>query len=153
MLSKLLIPLALMASATTSVMASESTDPAALSTEVAAVENAFAATMAKRDFEGFGSFIADDTVFMAGATALRGKQAVLDAWKRYYEAEAAPFSWRSQSVQVLEAGDLALSHGPVFAADGRQIGNFNSIWRRQDNGSWKIIFDHGSEHCPSPAAE
>jgi ketosteroid isomerase-like protein len=48
-------------------------------------------------------------------------------------------------VEVLDSGTLALSAGPVRDPKGQQIGTFNSIWRREADGSWKIIFDKG---CP-----
>lgn len=32
-----------------------------------------------------------------------------------------------------------------------QKGQFISIWERQDNGSWKIIFDSGCPPCPDCA--
>ncbi len=119
-----------------------------LALEIAALENEFAATMAARDFATFSSFIAEDSVFISGTTALRGRPQVTARWKRYFELPQAPFFWRSERVQVLDSGELALSQGPVYSADGAQIGNFNSIWRRQTDGSWKVIFDHGSDYCP-----
>jgi len=148
-----LVPLmlGLLLSACASNVSKPTADHLALALDVAAIENAFAATMAARDFAAFSSFLADDTVFMNGKTPLHGKAAVEAAWKRYYESPQAPFSWRSAQVQVLDSGDLALSQGPVLSADGKQIGNFNSVWRRQANGQWKIVFDHGSDHCPKSA--
>jgi ketosteroid isomerase-like protein len=54
-------------------------------------------------------------------------------------------------VEVLEDGKLALSRGPYkyteVNAEGDVVdyyGTFNSIWRLQDDGSWKIVFDAGS---------
>src|SRR5664279_4663458 len=41
-------------------------DLAALRSEVAATERAFARTMAERDFSAFTSFVADDAVFFSG---------------------------------------------------------------------------------------
>ena len=67
------------------------TDTAALATQVAAVERAFAKTMADRDHAGFVSFLSDETVFVPeGGQALRGKQAVAAAWKRFYDGAQAP---------------------------------------------------------------
>jgi ketosteroid isomerase-like protein len=31
--------------------------------------------------------------------------------------------------------------------DGRQIGTFNSVWRREADGSWKVVFDKGCPPC------
>jgi hypothetical protein len=50
-------------------------------------------------------------------------------------------------VEVLASGTLAHSSGPVHDAKGRQIGNFNSIWRREPDGTWLVVFDKGCPVC------
>jgi ketosteroid isomerase-like protein len=118
--------------------------------QVMETERAFAMTMAERDFEAFQSFLADETVFFAGEKPLEGKQAVMDAWRAYYEAEAAPFSWEPATVVVLESGTLALSTGPVFNPAGEQVATFTSIWRREATGQWQVVFDKGCKACVCP---
>lgn len=122
-------------------------DLAALEAEVRATETAFAGTMAERDFEAFRSYLAPDTVFFAGDRPLRGAEAVAAAWQPLYAAPSAPFAWAPEVVVVQEGGALALSSGPVTAPDGRQIGVFNSIWRREPDGRWRIVFDKGGDWC------
>lgn len=111
--------------------------------ELRAAEEAFAATMAERDLDAFGSFIDDEAVFFSGSVELRGKRAVMSAWAEFFAGDSAPFSWRPEVVSVLDSGQLGLSSGPVFNPAGDRIGTFNSIWRRDGDGSWKIIFDRG----------
>ena len=117
---------------------------AAARDQVAATERAFARTMADRDLKAFGSFLAEDTVFFAGRKALHGRQAVVDAWKRFYEQPQAPFSWEPRLVEVNAAGTLAYSHGPVRDPQGKMVSCYNSIWRQEAPGVWKIVFDYGS---------
>jgi len=59
----------------------------------------------------------------------------------------APFSWEPERVEVLESGNLAMSMGPVFDNEGKQIATFSSIWRRDKSGKWRIIFDKGNDIC------
>jgi len=118
-----------------------------LARQVAVAESSFAASMASRDLAAFGEYVAVDAVFF-GDQALRGKEAVILGWREYFSGPAAPFSWQPETVEVLESGHLALSSGPVFSPDGRRIGTFNSIWRLEADGRWRVVFDKGAPACP-----
>lgn len=122
-------------------------DVAALEEEVRATEAAFAETMADRDHAGFVSFLAEETIFV-GRSVLRGREAVAAGWKPLYEGEQAPFSWAPERVVVVASGTLALSSGPVFDPEGERVGTFNSVWRREAEGGWKIVLDNGCPPCP-----
>jgi ketosteroid isomerase-like protein len=115
--------------------------------QVLATETAFAKTMADRDHSAFATFIANDAVFYAGDDPLRGRQQIVDWWARYYTAPGAPFSWEAADVEILDSGTLAHSSGPVRDPNGNVIGRFNSIWRHDGAGTWRIIFDKGSDAC------
>jgi len=112
--------------------------------EVRAREVAFAKTMADRDLDAFLSFVAPDAVFFNGNEPLRGVDAVEEAWRPFFEGGTPPFSWGPDLVQVLESGNLAISSGPVVGADGEAAGRFNSIWRKDSDGRWRVVFDKGS---------
>lgn len=122
-------------------------DRAVLAQQVADTERAFAQTMADRDHAAFARFVADDTVFFTGPEPLRGKAAVIAGWKRFYVGPAAPFSWRPEKVEVLEAGSLAMSTGPVLDPTGKPVASFTSVWRLEAPGLWRIVFDKGCD-CP-----
>jgi ketosteroid isomerase-like protein len=115
--------------------------------QVRAAETAFAKTMASRDTTAFASLLADEAVFFGAKEVLRGKSAVAAGWKRFFDAPAAPFSWEPAEVEVLPSGTLGFTSGPVYDPQGRRIGTFNSVWQRQADGSWKIIFDKGCPPC------
>lgn len=132
------------AHAASSAVNDSKTDITRLQQQVTDTERAFAATMAKRDFAGFSTFISDEAVFMANKS-LRGKQAVLNAWKDLYQPPEAPFSWAPDRVEVLDSGTLALSTGPVYNPGGKLVGRFSSIWRQDAPGVWHIIFDKGEQ--------
>jgi ketosteroid isomerase-like protein len=128
-------------------------DKAALVQQVFAAERAFAKTMADRDFAAFQRYVAVDTVFFDGPQPLAGKAAVLASWKDLYQPGSAPFAWDPDQVVVLDSGDLALSTGKVTDATGKVSGRFNSIWRRQRDGRWLVVFDKGSPVCAPPPAK
>ncbi len=118
-----------------------------LEQEVSEVEKAFAKTMADRDFEGFKTFIDDEAVFWGANGPLRGKREVAEGWKSLFESKQAPFSWQPETVMVLDSGNLAYSTGPV--KDDKGVVNFyySSVWRKNDQGEWKIILDKGQKVC------
>lgn len=120
---------------------------AELKKQVADAERAFAATMKARDHAAFTSFLSEETVFFTGPAPLHGKTAVANAWKRFYDTPAAPFSWEPDEVEVLASGTLAMSTGPVYDPGGKLISRFSSIWRQESPGQWRIVFDRGSEVC------
>jgi ketosteroid isomerase-like protein len=122
-----------------------------LKEQVRKAELAFAKTMADRNHAAFVSFLSEEAVFF-GRGVLRGKAKVAEAWKPFYDAKDAPFSWGAESVEVLDSGTLGLSSGPVLNPAGQRVGTFNSIWRREKDGSWKIIFDKGCPPCDCAAA-
>jgi uncharacterized protein (TIGR02246 family) len=127
-------------------------DPATLERQVAAAETAFAQSMADRDFEAFASHIAEDAIFVNGRQPLRGKAAILADWKKYF-AGPVPFSWKPETVVVLDDGSLAQTKGPVFDPAGKPILEFRSTWRREADGGWKVVFDDGACRCAAkPAA-
>lgn len=129
------------------VAAFAETGPSDLAAEVDAVERAFARSMAERDFAAFESFLSDEAVFLGGGGANRGKQAVAEHWKRYFEGEEAPFSWEPATVEVLDSGTLAISTGPVYNGAGERVSTYTSIWRLEEPGTWRIVFDKGDKFC------
>ncbi|HWH80598.1 MAG TPA: hypothetical protein VNU71_00010 [Burkholderiaceae bacterium] len=89
-------------------------------------------------------------VFIPGPKALRGKAAVAAAWKRFFEAQDAPFSWEPDQVEVTADGALAHSSGPVRDPAGQPFARFNSVWRLEAPGTWRIVFDKGQPLEPAP---
>ena len=121
-----------------------------LTQQVRDAERAFARSMATRDFNAFSALLADEAIFFNGQDAQRGKTAVLAAWKGFFDGPNAPFSWDPDTVEVIQSGTLALTSGPVKDPGGKQIGVFNSVWRRDTGGGWKVVFDKGCPVCNCP---
>jgi ketosteroid isomerase-like protein len=119
---------------------------ATLAATVRAREAAFAKTMADRDHAAFTSFVSEEAVFV-GRTARRGRKAVAEGWRPFFEGKKAPFAWAPEIVEVIDSGTLALSSGPVFDADGKRSGTFHSTWRLEPDGVWRIVLDIGCPPC------
>ena len=123
-------------------------DLAATAADVKAAEIAFAKTMSDRKLDRFGDFVAADAVFN-GRTVQIGHAAVLEAWKTYFDAPQAPFSWAPDAIAPTADGRYALSTGLVHDTAGKLIGRFTSIWRKDADGHWRVVADQGvGVDCP-----
>lgn len=114
--------------------------------QVFATETAFAQSMADRDFSAFVRFLSHDAVFFSNAGVERGVTQIAESWQPLFKDKLAPFSWAPDAVEVLPSGDLALSTG-VVVVNGKIVGRFNSIWRREAPKTWRIVFDKGERVC------
>lgn len=121
--------------------------------QMVATETAFAATLAARDFKAFSEFVAEDAVFLNGGNPLRGKATILAHWKNFFTGAQAPFSWKPELVEVVGAGDLAESTGPVYDTRGTLIAHYYSTWRRDAQGRWHIELDNGYDECACKVGE
>ena len=55
--------------------------PGTLTKHVFAAESSFAASMARRDHKAFAALVSPEAVFFSDTEALRGKEAVVKAWR------------------------------------------------------------------------
>jgi len=130
-------------------------DRAARVEQVRATEIAFAKTVMDARLDLFAGFLDEGTVFVSGKSVTRGKAAVVESWKEFFGAERPYFEWHPEVVELSADGNLGLSRGPwVMRAkdkEGKEVeiqGVYNSVWQRQSDGSWKILFDAGCSPCP-----
>jgi ketosteroid isomerase-like protein len=113
---------------------------------------AFAQSVAEKDRTKFLSFIAEATTFNGGATnELHGRDAVMKAWGDFFAPDGPTLSWTPTKGEVIGAGDVGYTTGrSVFRqkdASGKvteRRGQYVTIWRKQPDGSWKVVFDTGS---------
>lgn len=126
---------------------------------VSCAEVSFSRAAESRDLESFTALIDDEAVFASGGV-LRGPEAIASAWAGYFEPGGPEIRWRPAIVEVVAEGTLALSRGP-YRIRGQDAagepteawGTFNSVWRRQPGGDWKVLFDAGGDHGKTPTAE
>ena len=116
--------------------------------QVADTERAFARSMAERNHAAFTALLSEQAVFFGGRRVLKGKAEVAAGWKGFFEDKEAPFSWAPDAVEVLADGTLALSTGPVLDPAGKPFARYNSIWRLEAPGVWRIVFDKGQPADP-----
>lgn len=122
-------------------------------------EIAFSLSVENQDPTAFESFIDADARFVGGSIS-RGPVEITAAWSVFFADDGPEMKWRPQYVEVLEDGKLALSRGPyrmtTHDPEGKPTehwGTFNSVWRRQTDGTWKVVFDAGSASGEAPSED
>jgi ketosteroid isomerase-like protein len=119
-------------------------------------EIGFSKSVESQDAELFRSFIDADARFI-GASVATGIASIAERWSVFFAKNGPSIVWRPQFVEVLEAGNLALSRGPykMLATDedgtvNEYWGTFNSVWQLGDDGQWRVVFDAGDESDVPP---
>ncbi len=127
-----------------------------VTSDVRCREIAFSQAVENKDIETFKSFLDHDARFV-GSAVLNGPDEIVAAWQIFFADDGPAIKWRPQFVEVLKDGSLALTRGPyrmlVKDADGTDIerwGTFNSIWRKKENGEWRVVFDAGDSAASPP---
>lgn len=136
-------------------VAAEGLDRTARLDEVRRAELAFAASVTGDRPDRFAAMIDEGAVFVSGGEVARGREAITEAWKGFFGAGRPSMSWAPEIVELSADGELGFTRGPWTlagtGADGtpfERSGTFNSVWRRQPDGGWKIVFDAGCAPCP-----
>jgi ketosteroid isomerase-like protein len=129
-------------------------DRAAIRAVADSVEALFAA---HRFEDGVALNFAEDAMTLQpNGPAVSGRAAIVGVLKSF-----PPFSEFKTEIQLLDgAGDVAYVHGtysmamtmPGDTAPTRDVGKYLEIWRRQGDGSWKVIRDMFNSDLPLPVA-
>ncbi len=122
-------------------------------------DEAFDAARAERGLEGFASFIAGDvTTIRPNQPIVRGKESFLAGWKEAYGVPGLSVRWKPEVARISDDGTLGFTLGSYHATQTDNgvtksvgTGKYATIWRRQSDGSWKVVFDTGVKDAP-PAA-
>lgn len=57
-----------------------------------------------------------------------------------------PFiKWWPVYAGIARSGDLGFTTGPFIFGDDQGFGFYFSIWRKQPDGKWKVLLDHGAD--------
>jgi len=127
-------------------------DLQAAAAQIVKADADFARSVADKNRQQFLSFIAEAAIFNGGAAdELHGREAVIADWAPFFAPDGPTLTWAPTAGEVIGAGDLGYTTGrSVFSskdADGKPIerrGQYITVWKKQADGSWKVIYDTGS---------
>ncbi len=96
----------------------------------------------------FRAFAADEVALLRGGKLVIGKEAL---YSRYSNLEPNPdvsLSWKPDFIDVSKSGDMAYTYGEYIFTRRDSLGNiigdtgiFHTVWKRQNDGSWKYVWD------------
>lgn len=118
----------------------------------------FAAAVAEGGADAWASWFAEDgAIIQPGVGEIRGRAAIREFMAGLNEPGVS-LRWAPDRADVAAGGDLGWTTGHYVsestAPDGtpqRAEGLYVSIWRRQADGSWKVVMDLGNP-VDTPAA-
>ncbi len=110
--------------------------------------------MAQREGTGraFLAYSADDPVLIRpGSMPLLGRSAFVEAFSK---PTGSALSWEPLRAEIAASQDLGYTFGRYTLREGGEIkahGVYVSIWKKQQDGSWKFVLDGGGT-TPEPVA-
>lgn len=114
--------------------------------EIVDTEAAFAQMVQEQGMNrAFVAFAADEAVLMRGNQLIVGKEEI----QKFMENQTSRgLSWKPEHVDVSTSGDLGYTYGyytfvyqDSTGTNMEAQGVFHSVWKRQEDGSWKFVWD------------
>jgi ketosteroid isomerase-like protein len=115
------------------------------------LEADFMKAAAEHGAEGYMAYYAEDAVEVPnGAEAIHGKANIAKTMG-YLDDKNNQLTWTPVDAGISMSGDLGFTSGTYeFHSkdkDGKPTvshGNYTSIWKKQSDGSWKVVLDMGN---------
>jgi len=100
---------------------------------------------------------ADGSMLAPNAPIATGHDAVRAAIAGFYALPDITLHWQATKVEAAKSGDLGYSMGTYEMSftgpDGNSVtdhGKYATIWRKQADGTWKVVADIFNSDLPAP---
>ena len=109
--------------------------------------------------DAFTTFTAEGAHFLNPDASLAvGKEQIHESISQLFSTPGLVVKWRASSAEVSSSGDLGYTLGTleitVSDPEGNSVarqGKYVTIWRKQADGSWKVVADAPNFNSPAPA--
>lgn len=115
-----------------------------------AADHAFSQDTAKRRLDGWMAFMADDAVLFS-VKPIVGKDAIRAFYQPAFADADFSLSWQPSRAEMFPSGDTGYTTGryELHAKDAKgnkvvRHGSYLTVWKKQPDGSWKVIADGGA---------
>jgi len=133
-----------------------SASPSATAETLKQLEGEFMKAAAEKGSAGYMSYYADDAVEVPNGHVLIAGKAKIAATMGFLDDKNNRLTWTPVGADISASGDLGYTYGTFeFHSndkDGKptaDYGNYTSIWKKQKDGSWKVVLDMGNA-SPKP---
>ena len=129
-------------------------------------EMSFARSVAEHDARAFADHVGAQAAFGASdPEPARGRDAIVRDWTGILEGKRVRLEWYPTRTTLAGegaagVGDIAWSSGPalteVLEPGAKQrflLGKFRSVWHKDADGVWRVLFDDGVPPRPATEAE
>ena len=121
----------------------------------------WSAAAGAKDLDKTVSYYAESAVVMPpNAPSAKTRETIRSAWKEMLTSPGAAISWKATKVEVAKTGDLAYVSGTyeetMTDASGKpakEHGKYVEIFKKQADGTWKVVADIWNSDLPASAAE
>lgn len=122
-------------------------------------DRAFDRATSERRLEGWVEYFAEDGAMLRPGGAVTGKAAIREHMSPVLRDSSFTLRWNPTRSDVGAAGDLGYTVGryearrrDVKGAATVRTGTYVTIWKKQVDGSWKVVLDTGVEDPPAEVA-
>jgi len=122
-----------------------------------ALDEQFCRDFTDKGVDGWLEHFADDAVvFASGGPITRDRKSLDDYYRKLFGPGKFPLTWKPLGGEIATSGDLGFTYGTweikAKDKDGNSIsrtGKYQTTWKKQSDGSWKIVADIGNPDSPS----
>ena len=115
---------------------------------------------AEKGIDGWVSFFAEDGMQLTPEGNIKGHQAIRAYMGPAFARPGFSLRWKPTFADIGNSGDLGYTTGTYESrgtdAQGDLVartGRYVSIWKKQKDGSWKVVLDTGAPDAPLRPAQ
>jgi ketosteroid isomerase-like protein len=112
---------------------------------------------AERGSQGYLSYYAEDAVEVPNNAGLIQGKANIAKTMEFLDDKNNHLTWTPVGADISSSGDMGYTYGTYeFASSDRNgkpvvdHGKYTTIWKKQKDGSWKVVLDMGNAGIEPP---
>jgi ketosteroid isomerase-like protein len=121
------------------------------------LEAEFMKATAERGSQGYLSYYAEDAVEVPNNAGLIQGKANIAKTMEFLDDKNNHLTWTPVGADISASGDMGYTYGTYeFASSDRNgkpvvdHGKYTTIWKKQKDGSWKVVLDMGNAGIEPP---